>query len=139
MKLKTAKDNRNYVTELLGQLSEDQLTLVDFDRLRQWLGEIGSVLAEQAERQQGAALLREDYVARIGGMVKAIAAANSGTDRLQQALAYLETLSTMSEAELVEQYRRVSAAFRDTFPASFASSLGGRKRSNRLKDPSVFK
>ena len=137
--MKTATDNPNYATELLDQLSEDRLTLIDFDRLRQWLGEIGSILADQAERQQEAALLRDDYVARIAGMVKAIAAADNRTGRMEQALGYLETLSSMSEAELIEQYRRVSAAFRDTFPASFGSSLRGRKGSNRMKDPSVFK
>jgi hypothetical protein len=64
-------------------------------------------------------LLRHDYVGRLSGMLKAIAAVDRRHATGSEILAQLEALPGCSTEQLIEQYRRVSARFRDTFPASF--------------------
>jgi hypothetical protein len=64
-------------------------------------------------------LLRADYIARVAGMIRAIAAAGRSRDALAVADDEVAALDDMSVVELIETHRRVSARFRDAFKAGF--------------------
>jgi hypothetical protein len=142
-KRETTLENHNtngaYAQELADTLAGEHLSVIDFDRLQQWLLDVTPVLKEIDRCRADVALLRQDYIGRIAGMAKAIAAVNRHPDGWERALAYCETLPSLSTGELIEQYRKTSARFRDAFPTSFGL-LGNRKRGvGDRKDVSAFK
>jgi len=132
------KEHGNYAKELVSLLTEDNLAFIDFDRLRNWLGEIAPVLDEVVQLREEVELLRRDYIGRISGMMKAIAAVKRHPDGWETALTYIETLPSLSAAELIEHYHKTTARFRDAFPTSFGL-LGSRKRGDGFPDAGVFK
>jgi len=100
--------------------------------------EISSIeRAEKAESELQ--LLRTDYVGRIAGMVKAIAAVERSRSQAAEAVHYLESLNEMCAVELIEEYRRTSARFRSAFPTTFGLAPYSMGRANRLKNPEVYK
>jgi hypothetical protein len=137
--LEKSDSHRAYVAELMASLKDDTMPLLDFDRLATWLGEIGPLLAASESSGSELALLREDYVARISGMVKAIAVADRKNNRYETALALIESFSGMAGSELVECYRRTCSRFRDCFPASFVRQLELHPRIGRAKEYSDYK
>ena len=129
----------DYERQLLESLDEQSVSCVDFDRLRDWLRlRAESLEASEASRTE-LSILRDDYCARIGGMVKAVAAVDRKRDRWSEACDLVERLSEMSTSELVDCYRRVAARFRDCFPASFGLLRSNRGRSADLKNINDFK
>jgi len=84
-------------------------------------------------------LLRADYINRISGMVKAVAAVERSLDKATEAVGYLEKLDELNAAELIEQYRRTSARFRGAFPSTFGLAPFSAGRKGRLKNPEVYK
>ena len=136
-----------YVKELVDSLTDDKISLVDFDRLKQWLAETATVFDEVRQARDESDLLRQDYVSRIGGMVKAIAVVNRHPGQWENALTYVENLPSLSAGELIEEYRKTSARFRDAFPTSllvgrqagFGLALDRKRGAGGLKDLSVYK
>lgn len=128
-----------YAGELVNSLTGDNISFIDFDRLKQWLVEVAPVLGELDQLREETELMRQDYIGRIAGMTKAIAAVNRNPDGCENALAYLEALPSLSAGELIEQYRKTSARFRDAFPTSFGLALDRKRGGDGLKDLSVFK
>ncbi len=100
------------LTDLKTALRSDDLTRLDFDRLADWLDTSARLQAEHES-------LRHDYLSRITGMLKAIAAVDRTNDRHPAILATIESLPSMSTAELLTCYRHAAARFRDAFPTSF--------------------
>lgn len=84
-------------------------------------------------------LLRNDCIMRISGMLKAIAAVKRNHDKAFEVIGYVEKLTEMKSAELIEEYRRVSAGFRNAFPSSFGLLRMESGRGSRLKNPEVYK
>lgn len=113
------------LNDLAATCAPDHLTEIDFDRLRETLDLQRRFLIEHEIVQQDLAALRQDYIDRITGMVKAIAAvtkfggATRSGDALKAALEYVQSLETKSATELIEHYRLTTARFRDAFPTSF--------------------
>jgi len=120
MKLKNQRSADGYFAGLDEQLTENNLSLIDFDELRRRLSQLASETETSEQVAEEYALLREDLQQRLAGMVKAIAAVDRQRDGYGTALAVIEELAALSASELLRQYRRVSARFRDCFPASFA-------------------
>jgi len=120
------------------QLTGEAIGLIDFDHLRSLLGSQADVLERVADERRELALLRRDIVDRIAGMARAIAAVGRRPDDMSQTAAYVETLQEKTALELTEEYRHVSARFRDAFPASFGlvTAIGGRRRA---LDPADYK
>jgi hypothetical protein len=112
-------EDSKYLRDLLAQLHDERLPQLDFDRLGEQLTEILGRIEEMVSWRQSAELLRQDYEARIAGMLKGIAAVERKRDSLAEALRVIENLSSLSCEELLACYRRTTARFRDTFPASF--------------------
>ena len=84
-------------------------------------------------------LLRSDYLNRIAGMVKAIAAVERSHDKATEAVAYLENLNVMSSGELIEEYRRTSARFRSAFPTTFGLGPLISHKAKGVKTPGDYK
>ena len=116
------KNHLDYITSLEQAISSESLAELDFDRLCHWLKEMAAILGQTDSINTDLNLLRDDYLARISGIVKAIAAVSSNPDHLEEALAYIERLSGFDAASLIREYRLVSARFRDAFPASFGNN-----------------
>jgi len=112
-------DERAYIAELMEALDGERLSLIDFDALRKWLGELAPRLAERDRVLSDVVLLRADAEARIGGMLKAIAAADQKRGSLDGVQHELDRLPTLTVAELLACRERVAAKFRDCFPTSY--------------------
>ncbi len=128
-----------YVKELVDSLTGDNVSFIDFDQLKEWLAEVAPILDKIDQLREEIGLLRLDYISRIGGMVKAIAAVNRRPDGWENALTYLENLPSLSAGELTEEYRKTSARFRDAFPTSFGVALDRKRGADGLKDLSAYK
>ena len=115
------KDNqdKNYIAELMASLDERCLSLIDFDRLKQWLKATSSRWEQYDRTLSELAVIREDYKQRMSGMVKAMAAVDRKRDGWKQALELIDSLDDLSGRELVAAYRKTAVRFRDAFPASF--------------------
>ncbi len=132
-----------YARELVDCLTADNVSLVDFDRLKEWLAELAPILDEISRLTEEVELLRRDYIGRIGGMAKAIAAVNRHPGAWESALTYVENLPSLSAGQLIEEYRRSSARFRDAFPTSLrvgpGAALDRKRGADGFKDLSVYK
>ncbi len=118
--LKKTKDNLEFVSRLSEQLRSEELSVIDFDQLQDQLKQLGRYLSEVGSFEEELDTLRADYQQRMAGMIKAIAVARRSDGSLEQALDQIETLASLSAADLVKNYKRVTSAFRDTFPASYS-------------------
>lgn len=136
--MKKISQHKTYVSELLELLSGEKIAMLDFDRLKQWLVETATMLTEAERQESELALLRHDYISRISGMAKAIAAVDRHKDSLQTVLAYVESLPSLTSSELVTQYKRMQAKFHDAFPTSFGALLN-RTRMETGRNLEVFK
>ena len=110
------------LTRLTETLTADSLTALDFDRLREVLDRRRELMTDLEHATEQLRLLRRDYIERISGMAKAIAAVSRRADGLESALTYLRSLDTLAAEDLIEQYRLISARFRDAFPTTFAGT-----------------
>lgn len=128
-----------YVKELVASLTDDKLSMIDFDRLKEWLVEVIAIFDGVQQVRNDVDVLRQDYINRIAGMVKATAVVKRQPDSWDKALTYLESLSSLNADELIEAYRKTSACFRDAFPTSFGQALDRKRGINGLKDLSVYK
>ena len=110
------------ITELKSateSLAAESLAMLDFDRLRETLRQQAQRLTEIATVGEDHAALREDYIARIGGMAKAIAVVARRRDAVERAVEYIESLRELGAKDLIEHYRLTAARFREAFPGSF--------------------
>jgi len=116
--LENNKSHIAFLEELTERIDDSSVSLLDFDEIRKRLVELKDVLTEHHDLTGQLATLRKDYEQRVAGMVKAIAAVDRKRDTWQEALALVEQLPSLTAELLLEQHRRISARFRDTFPAS---------------------
>jgi len=101
------------------QLKPESLGTIDFDTLRALLQSEDELLADTKRDREELTALRRDLIGRIAGMAKAIAAVSRRRDLIREAAEYVERLEHRDAAGLIEEYRLVSARFRDSFPTSF--------------------
>ena len=132
-------NSQKYLDELLSSLSGDKLSEIDFDKLTDCLQELKSNLADSCKLQAELKLMREDYLNRIAGMVKAITIVERSSGATEKVLAYLEDLENLTAAELIEQYRKTSHRFRIAFPTTFGLPPVSSNSSRGLKDTQDYK
>lgn len=115
------KDNSDlcYIDEICAALAAESIAEIDFDKLREWLGEMGRALPALYAVREEAHILRDDLQSRIAGMLKAIVIADRGKSSADDTAELLDHLPSKSAAELIGLYRRTQARFRDTFPSGF--------------------
>lgn len=123
-KLETNKDYQEGLAEMVAMLSDENLSLIDFDKLRAELQQLAVHLEKGQIVDDQLKLLRADYVARISGMLKAVAVVGRSEDERGEIVEILESLQELDAAGLVEAYRRVSVRFRQAFPSSFGLAPG---------------
>lgn len=127
--MKNRDDLATRLSAAVMRLENEELAVLDFDELRGMLQEAANRLDVSTAGGDELAVLRDDYIARIAGMVKAIAAVNRRESGLAETVELIERLPTMNAESLVLTYRRVTARFRDAFPTSFGNfSLSPRPR-----------
>lgn len=128
-------DTNNQPIELLRHaiacLNDTDLSLLDFDTLRDRLATLVNELEHADRMSTDHALLRADYEQRLAGMIKAIAAVDRKRGGVEDALATVDRLTHLTASELIAEYRRVSAAFRDSFPTTFHSRHTGSPSASR--------
>jgi hypothetical protein len=118
----TGKDVAAMLTELGELVTEHNLSRLDFDELRQWLTQAADLLTRGDSTAHDLQLMRDDYQARIAGMLKAVAAAERNQRNLESLADLISALDTLTVDDLLRTYRRTSAIFRDRFPTmSFPS------------------
>lgn len=105
--------------------------VIDLDALAARLAAASDALGLLDKARIERDLLHRDLQQRIGGMIKAMAAADRTGDRLDEGVALAEGLSTLAAEELIATYRRVSARFRDQFKSSFAPALPAQQPQRR--------
>lgn len=110
----------------LDQLRDPTLPCVDLDAFAAAIESVRTQTGGDESLRVELALLRDDYLARIIGMVKAIAVADQKRHRYGEALEFIGKLTTMTASQLIDQYRTISARFRDTFPSNMQSAIAGR-------------
>jgi len=137
--LEKTDGHAGYIAHLLETLNDQSMSVIDFDLLRSWLVEVGDELNSHREIEDQLQLLRADYTQRIAGMVKAMAAVERKTDSWQEALSFVNSLSSLGATELVACYRRMSARFRDSFPTSFGLLRESGRKLAEAQDLSVYK
>ena len=130
---------QKYLDELLISLSGDKLSEIDFDKLTAWLQELKASLVNSSALQSELDLMREDYISRIAGMVKAVTIVERSSTAPEKVLAYLEDLENFNAAELIEQYRKTSHRFRIAFPTTFGLPPVLNNSSTGLKETQDYK
>lgn len=130
---------QKYIDELLISLKGDKLSEIDFDELTEWLQEIKTTLDNSCELQSELKLMREDYLNRIAGMLKAVTIVERSSAAPEKVLAYLEDLENLKAAELIEQYRKTSHRFRIAFPTTFGLPPVSYNNSTGLKETKDYK
>ena len=128
-----------YLDQLLVSLSSDKLSEIDFDRLSDWLNEVKVSLTNSCLVESELALMREDQINRIAGMVKAVTIVERSTNHTKDVLDYLEGLNNLNSADLIEQYRKTSNRFRIAFPTTFGLLQTSKSKSTELKEIRDFK
>lgn len=113
------KTEITYIKSLIKQITTEQLDQLDFDKLAAHLEQQKTILRQSEHLSDELALLRDDYLQRIGGMVKAIAAVEASEAKMRDALELLETATTLPSDRLIKLCRNIQSKFRDTFPLSF--------------------
>ena len=108
-----------YLISVSQALHDESVSLIDFDELSRQLSTAQHLLTDALRCSKELEMLRGDYVDRISGMAKAVAATENRKEDSEELLALCSGLDAVPVAQLLTSYRRVSAKFRDTFPASF--------------------
>ncbi|MBI5267854.1 MAG: hypothetical protein HY851_11545 [candidate division Zixibacteria bacterium] len=127
------------VTELIAVLSDESLVEIDLDAIRKVLESSVGAGSAVSQLSEELTILREDYISRIVGMAKALAVARQTGEALAEATELAESLPSMSSPQLVEQYRRTTAKFRDAFPSSFGLPASSRRRADGRHNYSDYK
>ncbi len=129
--------DRELIERTLAGLDDVNLPLVDFDQLRNQLKQ-AAVLAEQLPRlEDELKTLRQDYIGRIVGMLKAVAVVERSQLRALAVSEQIDALDNCPASELVKQYRLAAARFRDAFPATYAlraSSRSGARAASAVEN-----
>ncbi len=136
--METINNHQVFIDQLNRTLSDKDMAVIDFDELKKQLDVIGPLLSQADRLRSDYALLHDDLVGRISGMMKAVAAVERSDAGLESIAEYLETLPSMPADELIRQYGRVSARFREAFGTSFAN-LRAQSGNRQAMEPALYK
>ena len=117
-------------------IQSEKFEKIDFDKLIHLLEYSVNLLNSFDETQSEICLLKNDIIARISGMEKAVAAALRKPEELAETINLVESLHQLDANKLLNQYKRSQAKFRDAFPSSFGVT---KKSSIHRKDISQYK
>ncbi len=117
-----SKNESNYqklIENTIAELTAENFAEIDFDKLIKLLANLKSKINSAIILEENHKILQTDYIARISGMLKAIAVVNHSREKNENILKLIESLSGLDALSLTGCYRKVSAKFREAFPTSF--------------------
>ena len=117
--MQNSKDIRETLETFVEKLADDRLPEIDLDRLTAALRGIVDRLAQAESQADELRLLKEDYRLRLAGMLKAIAVVERRRGAMERALDEIAELESLTAEQLRDRHRKISARFRDAFPASY--------------------
>lgn len=124
--MKKAIIDSGALRKLADDISSESLDELNLDALEEVLAAAAAQLDELASLRQDCRLLKEEYGTRILGMLKAIIACKPDDDSAMLASRLVGDIEQFRAEQLIQQYHRVAARFRNRFPASFRYLNFGR-------------
>ncbi len=124
--MKKAIIDSGALRKLADDISSESLDELNLDALAEVLAAAAAQLEELASLRQDCRLLKEEYRTRILGMLKAIIACKPDDDSAMLASRLAGDIEQFRAEQLIRQYHRVAARFRNRFPASFRYLNFGR-------------
>lgn len=119
------------IESFLENLKNENLEVINFDNFSESLSELVTEIKKNQTASNHEKVFRIDYIRRIAGMLKAVGAVKNNFDVGNEILEQLEHLNSLPAEELIKQYKKTSAIFRDAFPASFGQIRQREKRLNK--------
>lgn len=116
MKTKVCQEK---IEDALEMLDGNNLAALDLNQIKQTILLLKSSLAATDSDLEELNILRQDYIQRLSGMLKAIAALSRNKEETEEILTLIESFDQLPAAKLISIYRKVSAKFRNAFPTSF--------------------
>lgn len=127
------KSLQNEISQMREDLKNEAVELLDFDRIMQMLDEVQSTWGEHEKLLAELEDLKQDCRRRTIGMLKAVMAGRAKDGDAELAAALADDKHPLDGRELLALHKKISARFRDSFPASFkfltgrmAASSGGK-------------
>lgn len=117
--MKKAIIDSGALRKLAEDITSESLNELNLDALAEALTAAAAQLEEAASLRQDCRLLKDEYRARILGMLKAIIACKPDDDSAFLASRLTGDIEQFRAEQLIRQYHRVAARFRNSFPASF--------------------
>ena len=122
---------KKLLAEAVRSLKDEELSRLDFDRMSASLIDTVDLLDKAISDIGELTMLRQDYISRISGMEKAIAIVGRRDGSLKNVLIAIDNLEILSAKELIGQYAKTQARFRDAFPTSFGLLPSSQTRVRR--------
>ena len=116
MKTKVCQEK---IDDVLEMLDDNNLAALDLNQIKQTILLMKNTIASNDSKLEELSILRQDYIQRVSGMLKAIAALNRNKEEAEEILNLIESFVQMPATKLISIYRKVSAKFRNAFPTSF--------------------
>jgi hypothetical protein len=116
------KSLKDELAQLQDNLKSGAVELVDFDRAIELLKDAVQAFEENDNTAAELAFMKHEYRRRIAGMLKAVMVGRAKEGDAELAAALADDDSPIGGRDLIELHRRISARFRDCFPASFKYS-----------------
>lgn len=116
------KDRNSPIEEIdstITMLADESVEKIDFDRIVELLKGNRETLEEREVLRGELSEIKEDYRARILGLLKANLACRENDEERELAIRLTDDTIEMSAGELMSYYRRISSRFRRNFPATF--------------------
>jgi hypothetical protein len=137
MKLARSESLQDILQQVRAALRDQRLPEIDFDRLQAALDGLAELEDERARVVDELSLLREDYAARIAGMLKAVAVVGRRRDAMSEISETINALPHLTAEQLIAQYGKTAARFRDAFPSSFP--LHRQTRAGAVQAPQDYR
>ena len=115
---------KSEIEQLLESLKDEAIELIDFDRAIEVLGQIQTALNEHNHATEELSVLKQDYRRRLVGMLKAVMVSRADERDTELAAALADEDCTIGSTDMIALYKKISARFRDSFPASFKYVMG---------------
>ncbi len=107
------------IDDVLEMLDDNNLGALDINQIKQTILLIKNTIESNNSGLEELNTLRQDYIQRVSGMLKAIAAVCRNKEETEEILNLIESFEQMPAVKLISIYRKVSAKFRNAFPTSF--------------------
>lgn len=107
------------IDDVLEMLDDNNLAVLDLNQIKKTILLMKNSIDSNDSQLEELNILRQDYIHRSSGMLKAIAAVSRNKEETEEIMTLIESFEQLSAEKLISIYRKVSAKFRNAFPTSF--------------------